>query len=60
LTNSRTVPRAAQEDPKKMVAIWDCKKSVNKSLSLRPKAITLKTRMQLASTRLEFGRHDVH
>ncbi len=23
--NSRTMPRAAQEDPNKMVAIWDCK-----------------------------------
>jgi hypothetical protein len=27
LTNSRTLPRAAQEDPKKMVAIWDRKKT---------------------------------
>ncbi len=44
------------EDPKTMVANWDYKKIVNKSLSLRTKAITPKTSKQLASTRWEFGR----
>jgi hypothetical protein len=61
LKNSRTIPRAAQEDLKKMIDISQTvKKSVNKSLSLRTKVITLKTSRQLASTRREFGRHDVH